>query len=184
MSTESMNTDRRPGVSAFLALSLDGFIAGEGNDLDWLTPFSSDSPQATGYDALMAKADVLLMGRNTFDVVRAFPDWPYGDKPLVVLTHRQAEPAAHVAFRQGELTQVLAELWQEGARHLYLDGGDLVRQGLQAGLVDELTLFWVPVVLGKGISLFGGEPQPGRLTPVSCTPLPSGLVRVVYHPAP
>jgi len=180
-----MSTDlRRPRVSAFLALSLDGFIAGEGGDLDLLAPYNGDSQEETGYDALMASADLLLMGRNTFDVVRAFPEWPYGDKPVVVLTHRPAEPAMNVAFRQGALAQVLSELWQQGARHLYLDGGNLVRQGLQAGLVDELTLFWVPVVLGKGVSLFGGEPLAGRLVPLSTAVLASGLVRVIYRPAP
>lgn len=178
MSTEL----QRPRVSAFLALSLDGFIAGEGGDLAWLTPFGGDSQEETGYAGLMASADALLMGRNTYDVVRAFPEWPYGDKPVIVLTHRPAEPGVNVAFRQGALPQVLDTLWQEGSRHLYLDGGDLVRQGLQAGVVDELTLFWVPVTLGHGVPLFSGA-LPDRLAPVSSTLLPSGLVRVVYQPA-
>ncbi len=130
----------------------------------------------------MASTDLLLMGRNSYDIVRTFPEWPYGDKPVVVLTHRPAEPRPHVSFWQGALAQVLGELWQEGARHIYLDGGEVVRQGLQAGLVDELTLFWVPVTLGRGVSLFAGT-LPRRLTPVSSVVLPSGLVRVVYHPA-
>lgn len=69
-----------------------------------------------------------------------------------------------------------------GSRHLYLDGGELVRQGLQGALVDELTLFWVPVTLGGGIPLFTG-PLPAGLRPVSSAVLPSGLVRVIYHPA-
>ena len=177
-----MNTEHhRPRISAFLALSLDGFIAGEGNDLAWLDPYNGDSQEETGYSALMASTDLLLMGRNSYDIVRTFPEWPYGDKPVVVLTHRPAEPRPHVSFRQGALAQVLGELWQEGARHIYLDGGEVVRQGLQAGLVDELTLCWVPVTLGRGVSLFAGT-LPGRLTPVSSVVLPSGLVRVVYHP--
>ena len=83
---------------------------------------------------------------------------------------------------QGALAQVLDELWQGGSRHLYLDGGELVRQGLQGALVDELTLFWVPVTLGGGIPLFTG-PLPTGLRPVSSAVLPSGLVRVIYHPA-
>lgn len=178
-----MNTElHRPRISAFLALSLDGFIAGEGNDLAWLEPYNGDSQEETGYSALMASADTLLMGRNTYDIVSAFPEWFYGDRPVVVLTHRPAAPREHVSFRQGALAQVLRDLWQEGARHIYLDGGEVVRQGLQAGLVDELTLFWVPVTLGGGVSLFAGA-LPGRLTPVSNVVLPSGLVRVVYHPA-
>ena len=80
-----------------------------------------------------------------------------------------------------ELAQVLGELWQEGARHIYLDGGEVVRQGLQAGLVDELTLFWVPVTLGRGVSLFAGT-LPGRLTPVSSVVLPSaGTTKLPLH---
>lgn len=178
-----MNTEHhRPRVSAFLALSLDGFIAGEGGDLAWLEPYNGDSQEETSYSALMASADTLLMGRNTYDVVSAFPEWFYGDKPVVVLTHRPAAPREHVSFRQGALAQVLRDLWQAGSRHLYLDGGELVRQGLQGALVDELTLFWVPVTLGGGVSLFAG-PLPGALVPVSSIVLPSGLVRVVYHPA-
>ncbi len=88
MSTEL----RRPRVSAFLALSLDGFIAGEGGDPAWLAPYGGDGPQETGYSALMASADTLLMGRNTYDIVSAFPEWPYGDKPLVVLTPQARRP--------------------------------------------------------------------------------------------
>ncbi|MFM4932705.1 dihydrofolate reductase family protein [Aeromonas dhakensis] len=178
MSTEQ----HRPRVSAFLALSLDGFIAGEGGDLTWLDPYNGDSQEETGYGALMASVDTLLMGRNTYDIVSAFPEWFYGDKPVVVLTHRPAAPREHVSFRQGALAQVLDELWQAGSRHLYLDGGELVRQGLQGALVDELILFWVPVTLGRGVPLFA-EQLPGALRPVSSTVLPSGLVRVVYQPA-
>lgn len=122
------------------------------------------------------------MGRNSYDTVLGFPEWFYGDKPVVVLTHRPAAPREHVSFRQGALAQVLDELWQAGSRHLYLDGGEVVRQGLQAALVDELILFWVPVTLGGGVPLFAGS-LPGALVPVSSTVLPSGLVRVVYQPA-
>ncbi|WP_421185200.1 dihydrofolate reductase family protein [Aeromonas enteropelogenes] len=178
MSTEL----RRPRVSAFLALSLDGFIAGEGDDLTWLEPYYGDSQEETGYSALMASADTLLMGRNSYDTVSAFPEWPYGNKPVVVLTHRPAASRDRVSFRQGALPQVLDTLWQEGSRHLYLDGGEVVRQGLQAALVDELILFWVPVTLGGGVPLFAGS-LPSALRPVSSTVLPSGLVRVVYQPA-
>ncbi|WP_421160936.1 dihydrofolate reductase family protein [Aeromonas dhakensis] len=151
MSTEL----RRPRVSAFLALSLDGFIAGEGGDLAWLEPYNGDSQEETGYGALMASVDTLLMGRNTYDIVSAFPEWFYGDKPVVVLTHRPAAPREHVSFRQGALAQVL----------------------------DELILFWGPVTLGRGVPLFAGS-LPGGLKPVSSTLLPSGLVRVVYRPEP
>ena len=63
----------------------------------------------------MASADTLLMGRNTYDIVSAFPEWFYGDKPVVVLTTDPPLPREHVSFRQGALAQVLRDLWQAGA---------------------------------------------------------------------
>ncbi len=41
----------------------------------------------------------------------------------------------------------------EGDKDVYLDGGDLV-QALHAGLVDEITATFLPVLLGKGVRLF------------------------------
>ena len=49
----------------------------------------------------MASVDTLLMGRNSYDTVLGFPEWFYGDKPVVVLTHRPAAPREHVSFQQG-----------------------------------------------------------------------------------
>jgi dihydrofolate reductase len=43
-----------------------------------------------------------------------------------------------------------------GSKDVYLDGGDLVRQGLDAGLVDELCLTFLPMILGRGIRLWEG----------------------------
>ena len=51
---------------------------------------------------------------------------------------------------------VLATLWAQGSRHVYLDGGQTVRQGLAEVRVDHLTLPWVPVMPGDGVPLFGG----------------------------
>lgn len=41
-----------------------------------------------------------------------------------------------------------------GGKDVYLDGGDLARQGLNAGLVDHITLTYLPILLGSGIRLF------------------------------
>ena len=168
----------RPHVEAFLALSLDGFIAGTDHDLSWLEPFGQDSAEDTGYAALMARTDLLLMGRRTYDAVSAFSKWPYAGKTVAVLTHRPLAPQHGERSVQGDLPTVLDGLAREGVQSVYLDGGQVVRQGLQARVIDRL------VVLGQGVSLLQGCTSRIGLQVHSSRLLPSGLVQTVYLPAP
>ena len=58
---------------------------------------------------------------------------------------------------QGPIEQLVAEaLEAAGGKDVYVDGGDIVRQALDAGLVDEICLSFLPVVLGRGIRLWDG----------------------------
>lgn len=172
----------RPIVSVFLALSLDGFIAGPHGDLAWLDPYATDSPVETGYDRLLSDADTLVMGRNTFEKLLSFDEWPYSGKRVVVLTHRPLSSRYGETAQAGSIHDVLKQLWQEGSRHVYLDGGQAVRQGFMEGMVDELTLSWVPVILGEGIALFDGLQHRLDFKVEGVRRLPSGLVQTIYRP--
>jgi dihydrofolate reductase len=167
-----------PRCVAFLAVSLDGFIARPDGGLDWLTPFQGEH----GYTAFFATVDTLLVGRATWEVVAGFPAWPWDGKRVAVLTHRPL-PARHgeVAL-SGTPAEVVAVLAEAGARAIYVDGGAVVSQFLAAGLLDELTLNLVPVVLGEGIPLFQGHVGERRLALVSSRAFPSGLVQLGYRP--
>lgn len=141
-------------LHVFLGLSLDGCIAGEQGDLSWMEVCAAESPADTGYDALMAQVDTLLLGRRTYDAVMAFGAWPFVGKRVRVLTRRSLVPRHGECACGGPLREVLAKLAVEGARRIYIDGGDVVRQALAQGLVNEMTLSWLPVVLGRGTRLF------------------------------
>src|SRR5262249_27259798 len=65
--------------------SLDGFIAGPNGDLDFL---DEGGGGAHGYDEFMATVDALVIGRKTFETVLTFGQWPYGKKPVFVLSTR------------------------------------------------------------------------------------------------
>ncbi len=175
-----MKFAERPKVSVFLGLSLDGFIAGENGDLSWLMEIAPDPPERTGYAAFFSGIDVLVLGRNSYDVVLAFEVWPYAGKKVVVLTHRPFDPRHGEAAYDGSLPDLLRQLKGEGFRHVYLDGGETVRQGLRLNLVDELTLSWLPVILGRGVPLFkDGLPRlDWRLQETRV--LPSGLLQGKY----
>jgi len=168
----------RPRCSAFLATSLDGFIARPDGGLDWLTPFQSEH----GYTAFFQTVDTVLIGRATWEVVGGFPAWPFDGKRVAVLTHRPLAAGHGELALSGGLSEVLAALSAGGARSIYVDGGAVVSQFLAAGLLDELTLNLIPVVLGEGIPLFQGELPERRLALASSQAYPSGLVQLRYRP--
>ena len=172
---------QKPFVSAFLGISIDGCIAGENGDLSWLAELAPDSPDATGYTALMEQVDTLLIGRTTYDAVLDFSPWPYAGKRVVVWSHRDFAPRHGEQRREGGVREVLEVLAAEGCRHVYLDGGAVIRAGLREGVIDSLTLSVLPVVLGKGVRLFeDGLPRSDwRLE--DTRPLPSGVVQLRYR---
>lgn len=155
----------KPRVRVYLACSLDGFIAGPDHELDWLhAPYPADErlrpdPRALRFDTFLAQIGSMLMGRATYDVVAGLGvEWPYGEIPVHVATRRPLDPLTPtVRAVKGDIVDLIADARAAaGERDVYLDGGDLVRQGLAAGLVDEMTLTLVPVLLGDGVRLFDG----------------------------
>ena len=86
-------------ASVFVGTSVDGFIARQNGDLDWL-PAGGGEPH--GYDEFIATVDTIVIGRKTFETVLAFETWPYGEKRVVVLS-AGARTDRHV--RIGHLTQ-------------------------------------------------------------------------------
>lgn len=153
-------------VRVYIACSFDGFIAGVDDDLSWLPTGGGEvanlEPGAVGFAEFMAGVGALLMGRRTYDVAAGFGGaWPYGDTPVLVATHRALDPVAPaVRAVTGEITEVVAEAKRTaGDKDVYLDGGALIRQALDAGLVDDLVVTLVPVLLGAGHPLFAGVTQ-------------------------
>ena len=164
----------------FVGVSLDGFLAGPGDELDWLKPFEGEEH---GYAEFFASVDTLVVGRRTYDVVRDFEAWPYAGKRCVVLTHRPIQ-ALHGEEVSAEAPEALiARLSAEGARNIYVDGGIVIRSFLAAGLVDEMTVTVVPMILGSGVPLFTQGGRTRALSLIESRAFPRGLVRLRYAPA-
>ncbi len=173
-------------VRVYIATSLDGFIAGPGDDLSWLPQPSGEEPSDFGFAAFLAQIGALLMGRRTFEVVAGFEGpWPYGDTPVLVATRRAlASTQPTVRALAGSVEQLVAEARAvAGARDVYLDGGALIRSALDAGLVDELTISVAPVILGAGVPLFAGASRRHALELIESRVLGAGMVQMTYRPA-
>jgi dihydrofolate reductase len=164
--------------AVFIATSLDGFIARPDGSLDWLTPFESEEH---GYAAFFASIDTLVIGRGTYETVLAFPQWPYGDKRVIVCTTRPASPAHGEELWSGPPRELAQRLEREGARRVYLDGGMLIRGFLRAGIaVEEITVNVIPVILGAGRPLFESGLPGIQLRLIEAKGFASGLVQLRY----
>jgi dihydrofolate reductase len=168
----------RPRCAAFLAMSLDGFISRPDGSVDWLDHYPAPPEE---YASFFGGIDTVLVGRATYDLVLGFPEWPYRDKRVAVLTHRPPTSRHGETFVAGDPAHVLAALAASGTRSAYVDGGAVVSQFLSAGLLDELTVTIVPLVLGAGRRLFQGTLPERRFSLVATRAHPSGLVRIAYR---
>jgi dihydrofolate reductase len=167
-------------ASVFIATSLDGFIARPNGALDWLP---AGGGEEHGYEAFIASVDALVIGRKTFETVLTFDSWPYGKKPVYVLTTRTlaAAPLGAVVERMsGPPADIVAQLTARGVRHAYVDGGITIQRFLQAGLIQRLIITRIPVLLGAGIPLFGVTGRDIVLTHVGTRQYASGLVQSEY----
>lgn len=170
----------RPRVSVYLAVSLDGHIARADGGLDWLAPMQVEG-EDYGYAAFFSDIDTLVMGRATYDTALGFDPWPYSGKRVVVMTRRALASRHGEVARDGDIAQVLDDLARDGVRHVYLDGGDVVRQGLAADVVDALTLSVVPVVLGSGRRLFDDGLPGSQWTLEQAQSFATGLAQLRYR---
>lgn len=169
-------------ISVFIGTSLDGFIARPNGALDFL-PEGGGEPH--GYNEFIASIDAIVIGRNTFETVLAFPDWPYEKKRVVILSSRSVDLSAlkgrPVEQMAGAPADIVSRLAAGGAQHLYIDGGITIQRFLRAGLIQRIIITRVPVLIGEGIPLFGSLPHDIHLRHISTKQYASGLVSGEYE---
>ena len=168
-------------ATVFVGTSVDGFIARPDGTFDFL---DEGGGEPHGYEEFFATVDALVIGRHTFETVLAFPEWPYGDKRVVVLSSRPLDLSGvrgKVEQMSGSPAEIVTRLAAQGAHHLYVDGGITVQRFLREGLVDRLVISRVPVLIGEGIPLFGSLPRDIRLRHVATRHYPGGLVQSEYE---
>lgn len=180
-----MTTIAKPRVTVFIATSLDGFIARKDGDINWLheqapLPDGDDA----GFSALMARIDYLVMGRNTYETVLSFGEWPYS-KPVIVMSQSLTEIPAQlqdrVSLSREAPSALLQRLTDEDCGEIYLDGGLLIQAWLREQLVSDLIITRLPVLLGEGRALFGALERDIKLQLISNKHWDNGFVQSHYR---
>jgi dihydrofolate reductase len=145
-------------VIAYLAMSLDGYIADMNGQIDWLTSFPTPPSEDFGYEQLLEEASTLIMGRKTYEFVVNQPgEWPYTGKKTWIISKNPYFPI------QSPNTEVvllryapsLEEMLSDNSGAIWLVGGaEVVKLFLQKKWIKELRIILVPITLGHGIQLF------------------------------
>ena len=141
-------------------MSLDGFIAGTGDTMEWVFDFVAPDE----FPEIAAATGAMLVGRRTYEVGKRMgagrergsassgETYPFSG-PVFVLTHEPPEPPdPEVTFLTGDIGEaVVTALDAAGGKNLEILGASVATQCLQRGLVDEILVYVLPVLLGDGI---------------------------------
>lgn len=180
ISSVTIQTTSRPKISIYIAASIDGYIARNDGSLDWLE-YGHEGDEDYGFKKFINGIDALVLGRNTYEVVSGFGEWPYKGKRVIVLSNRLKEVRKEAELFCGQLTDLASMLYSEGIRHVWVDGGITVSKFLEAGLVDDITISVIATVLGSGIPLFSTMNREHKCRLISTQSYPSGLVQLKYE---
>lgn len=166
-------------------MSVDGFLARPNHALDFL---DAGGQEPHGFEEFYGSVDVVVIGRKTFEVVLTFGVWPYGKKPVIVLSSRPLDfstvKVGLVEQMSGEPAEIARQLESRGFKHAYIDGGITIQRFLAAGCIDRLVITRVPVLIGAGIPLFGPLPRDISLRHVATRSYYGGLVQSEYEIGP
>jgi dihydrofolate reductase len=143
-----------------VTMSLDGYIAGPGGDMSWLTEHLGPNPTV---DDIIGRIGALLVGNRTFrgddpHKGTSAEGKPFGGGwtgPQFVLTHHAPDsPVPGVTFVADLDSGVAAARAAAGDKYVNILGAEVARQCLEAGVLDEILVFIAPVLLGDGVRLF------------------------------
>jgi len=169
----------------FIATSLDGYIARENGDIEWL--ISRDDPaEDHGYNSFIGSIDGIVFGRGTYEAVIKMESWFYS-KPVVVLSQSlmQEDIPDHLKTKVHVLnaspSEAVRYFASKGWKNVYVDGGKVIQSFLREGLISEMTITQVPVLLGSGRPLFGPLKNDISLIHLETVAFPSGLVQSKYR---
>jgi dihydrofolate reductase len=156
-----------------MQVSLDGFIAGPGGEIDWSTPseevhrFHNDRAREIGVE---------LYGRRLYEVMRYWetaeendtsPEYEiefariWKQTPKIVFSRTLDRVEGNATLAQGDVADEVARLKQQPGKDVAVGGAGLASSLIELGLVDEYRLFFYPVVLGGGTPYF--PPLGGRI---------------------
>ncbi|MEL6864225.1 MAG: dihydrofolate reductase family protein [Bacteroidota bacterium] len=170
-------------VFLYISMSLDGFIAGENDDISFLDAMDKEGLDYGYYD-FVANVDTYIVGRKSYDKVMSmighFPQAKEYD--CYVITRQDIPDTADITFYNEDIKALIQRLRSEPGKHIYCDGGgEIVKLLMDNDLIDEYIVSIIPTIVGKGKRLFMGGTAARVLDFVGSETYETGLVQVRYR---
>lgn len=168
---------------SYIAMSLNGKIARADGRVDWLKKVPNPDKSDYGFAEFYKTIDTTVQGNKTYQQVLSWDiEFPYLGKDNYVLTRNTAlEDNEFVKFISIDPIHIIQSLKGNEGRDIWLIGGGSINTLFyNAGLLDELILFIMPIIIPDGIDLFTGLPKEQLLTLKDIKKFESGAVALHY----
>ena len=170
-------------IKLYIAISLNGKIAGADGSVDWLENIPNPEKTDYGYTEFFNSVDTTIQGYNTYNQVIGWGvDFPYKGKKNYVLTKKQnVKNTEFVEFITENHAEFIKGLKEEKGGDIWLIGGSQVNSlVLNSGLLDEIIVFVMPIILSEGIELFDAFPTETQLKLIETKSYSSRMVEMKY----
>lgn len=177
-------------ITIHLVASLDGIVAKKDNSIAWFETADHYEKGVTVTETeigeFLKAIDCYVMGSHTYEHALELSNsygWPYGDKPIIVLSHRSLPVnRPNIEIYSGDLDNLVNERLKPKYRNVWVAGGAILAKDLiRLKLADEIRLSVMPIILGEGLLFFEhiGVEQALHLKDV--TAYKNGMVELVYE---
>ncbi len=168
-------------VIVFIAMSIDGFIAAENDNLDFLSIVEQEG-EDYGYNEFHNSIDTVIMGRKTYDKIVSFDvPFPHSNKECYILTNNKELQSPSVQYYSNNVEALIAQLKSKAGKNIFVDGGaQIVQLLLQKELIDEFIISIIPTTIGSGTRLFNSNSNQQLFTLVQTKSFTKGLVQLHY----
>lgn len=170
-------------IKLYIAASLNGKIARPDGSVDWLEKLPNPDNTDHGFSAFYDSIDTTIQGGKTYRQIIGWDiEFPYIGKTNYVITRNQdLENNGHVEFVTEKPVEFFQNLKKQEGKDIWLIGGGQINTlFLNAGLIDEIRIFIMPIILPDGIELFEILPNKKLLVLKETKEYTSGAVELVY----
>lgn len=168
-------------VVLYIAQSLDGYIARENGEIDWLR---DDSEEDYGFEDFSHSIDTVFLGRKTYDHIFELADeFPYKMKDVYVVSNEKEGHDDFATYLQPEqIAPLVTLLKNEQNKTIWVVGGaQLIHYFISHGMIDEFQIAIQPTLIGKGIPLFQSNNHEEELSLEKVTPYEDGMLMLKYQ---
>lgn len=170
-------------IKLYIATSLNGKIASSDGDVDWLESIPNPEKTDYGYAKFMDSIDTTIQGYTTYNqIINWGIEFPYKGKKNYVLTKKKdIKNTGFVEFITENHVDFIRDLKEQDGGDIWLIGGGQANTMiLNAGLLDEIQVFVMPIILSGGIDLFDAFPVQTQLKLHETKSYSSGVVEMKY----